>query len=148
MKEGVEDIEIDVQIPVHHDVSEACDAPKLPGKLVGQHTEASEFVDRAGVVRHIAATAGCDVGRDVERILGAQLEAAFHHPTFFGIGVEVFEGDAAAGGKHSERFSESGEMPSDDLNVDFAGVHSERSWAAGRLLRMASILASCGAKSQ
>lgn len=127
VEERMEDIEVDVQVAVHQHVSESRDTPKFPYELVGQHTEASELVDRARVVRNIAAPAGGDVGCDVERILGAQLEPAFYQPTLLGVSVELFEGYAAASREHLERLSKRGQVPADDLNVDFTGTHDHRS---------------------
>jgi len=71
MKEHVENIEVHVQIAVHQHVSKTRNTPKLPHEFVTEHAEAPELVDCAGVIRHIATSAGRDVGRDVERILGA-----------------------------------------------------------------------------
>jgi hypothetical protein len=84
------------------------------------------------------------VGRDVKRVLGAQLEAAFHDPARFDVGVELVDRNAAMGCEHLERFPDCGQVAADDLNVDLPRPHSHLGMFRPGAPRTESILASCG----
>ena len=108
VQKGVQQAEIDLQVTVNQHIAESGDIAEFARETVIENTEPPEFVDGAGIVRDIAAAAGRNVSRNVERVLGAELKASFHDPEQFSVGFELFEGDRAVSGKHLER-----EMPSE-----------------------------------
>ncbi len=115
VQKGVQKTEVDLQVAVNQHVSETGDITKFTCKTLIEHTEASELVDGTVVVRYVATPTGSDVGRNVERVLGTELETAFHNPQQFRVGVELLEGNTLTSGEDLERLSQRGQVPADDL---------------------------------
>jgi hypothetical protein len=56
-----------------------------PGR---QHPEIAQDVDRAAAVRRVTASAGGEVGRDVDRVPRAERQAPRHRPPLVEVGEE------------------------------------------------------------
>ena len=77
---------VHAQVSVHEHVPKAGDAPKPEGELSGQDTQLAQNVDGARIVGSVTSPARRQMRRDVERILGAQLETPLHRPALVSVG--------------------------------------------------------------
>ena len=73
---------------MHEDVAEARDTSEAPRERRRKDSEGCKCIDGACVVGYVVSGAGGNVRRDVERVLGAQLEPTFDNPSAIAVGRE------------------------------------------------------------
>ena len=110
--------EIDVEVPVHEDVAKAGNGAKARSDVGWQGSEPRERVDRGGVVGGVHRRRGGEVRRDVERVLGAELQAALHRPRFVEIAAEAIDRFAGVTRELSDGALEGEEVAPDDRRVE------------------------------
>lgn len=83
--------DVDTEIAVDQNVTEAGDAAKPTRELRRQNFQLAEHIDGARVVGGITARAGRQMSCDVERVLRTELESSLHSPQRIGIGAQARE---------------------------------------------------------
>jgi len=96
--------DVDTEITVDQNVTEASDAAKPTRELHRQNSELAENVDGARVVGGITARAGGQMSRDVERVLRTELESSLHSPQRIGIRAQAREGPAGVAAQSLDGF--------------------------------------------
>ncbi len=76
----MQDLEIDLEIPVYEDVAKPGQAAKSRREVTGKRFDLGQHIDGAGVVWNIAPSSGRNMGRDIQSVLSAELETPFDGP--------------------------------------------------------------------
>jgi len=84
--------DIDVEVAVHEDVAEAGHRTEADREFHRQYAEFRESVDRGRIVGCVSACRRRQVRRDVERVLGAELEPALDQPALVRVRRELRKG--------------------------------------------------------
>ena len=75
-----DDFEIDCDVVVHEHIAEARDLTESRTERRRQYVRFRQTIDRGSVVRRIETGNGDEMGGDIDRILGAELEPALDRP--------------------------------------------------------------------
>ena len=86
VEHAVDDLEVDIQLTVNDHVPETSHPTKAICEAGGKDVHLGKVVDGGGVIRDVSTGACGKVGRDVEHVLGTQLETPFDGPSFLTIG--------------------------------------------------------------
>ena len=138
-------IEVDLDVVVHEHVAETCDAPESRAERGRQYARIRETIDRGGVVRGVETGRGREMGRDIDGVLGAELESVFDRPTKVHVRAQHLGRRSGVTTQIRERLSQHREVTPHHRGIGASGTHG--TWAAAERLA-ASIFASCGTKSQ
>lgn len=145
VKDPSDHIEIDRDVVVHEHVAETCDASKSRAERGRQYAGIRETIDRRGVVRGVETGRGREMGRDIDGVLGAELESVFDRPTKIHVRAQHLGCRSAVATQIRERLTQRREVTLHHRGVGASGTHEP--WAAAERFA-ASIFASCGTKSQ
>lgn len=132
VQDPLEDAEIDLEVAVHQDVPETGDVAEAGGKIRGQCVDLDETVDGACVVRSVQTRRSSQVRRDVQGVLGAELEAALDRPSQIGVGAQRLELRTPVALEVSQRRSQGKQMPAQDRGVRTAASHDPEPLRARR----------------
>ena len=137
----MQDPEIDLEVAVDEDVAESGHASEALGEVAIEDAELGERIDCGGVVRDITTSAGREVGRDVQRVLGAELKPAFDDPEL----VPVVQGSNRFAGVAIEllcRPPEGEKVAADNSRIGRTRSHGSVTFDGEVVREAASILSS------
>ena len=132
---------------MHDDVTEPRDPAKPRHELGRQDAEAYEGVDRGGIIGDIDSRAGRKMGRDIEAVLCTELKTALDDPPLLEVSSQLGWASRVAA-QRLNRCIEREEMAAYQRGVEHDGTHRPKFPPRIRARVTASILASCGTKSQ
>lgn len=135
---------VHVEIAVHEHVPEARHRSEPIREFARQDSEGTEPIDGRSVIRSVAAGAGHEMGRHVESILGAELEAALHGPERIQIVPQSREGTARVPPQLPQRGVQDRQVTAHGFRVGATGAQRPNSPRARRASCTARIFASWG----
>lgn len=143
-----EPIDVDREVAVHQEVPESRNRAKPRDEILRQDPELSEPIDRRSVVRNVSPRGGCEMCRDVESVLSAEVESALDDPELLPVLSQLVRSGLAISPESRKRLVERQQVTPDDLDVRSARAHRPKAPEAIRRRWALSILASCGSQSQ
>lgn len=132
---------------MYEDVSKPGHAAEIRGESAVENAEIGQRIDGGSVVGDIVAGAGGEVGRNVECVLGAQLERSFDDAELVPV-TQGFDRLAGVASKLVEHAPESRQVSADDPDVSCTGSHGSATLGGAALGSAVSILSSWGMKSK